>query len=119
VIFCPPDDAAFRAARAAGIVGPGRCRGGYVPLIKEVVGLPGDVIRTTGRVTVAGSPIRNGEVDDWVASLCRLERPFETTLGASEVWLMSTKTRESFDSRYFGPIDVATIEAFVEPLWTW
>ena len=44
VTFCPPDIELFRAAKEQGILRIGRCKGAYRPLLKEVVGLPGDVI---------------------------------------------------------------------------
>jgi type IV secretory pathway protease TraF len=51
-------------------------------------------------------------------------RPMQTyvlkdhTLGSDEVLLMSDYNPASFDSRYFGPLNITTIESVVYPLLT-
>ncbi|WP_093339733.1 S26 family signal peptidase [Variovorax sp. PDC80] len=40
-------------------------------------------------------------------------------LRAGELFLLSATNPASFDSRYFGPIDVAAVLGRAQPMWTW
>ena len=41
------------------------------------------------------------------------------SLSDGELFLLSSTNQASFDSRYFGPIDVAAVIGSAQPLWTW
>ncbi|MGJ7546260.1 S26 family signal peptidase [Variovorax sp. LT1R16] len=41
------------------------------------------------------------------------------TLRAGELFLLSTTYPASFDSRYFGPIDAASVLGRAQPMWIW
>jgi signal peptidase I len=74
--------------------------GGKDPLIKRVVGLPGERIELrNGRLFVNGEP----EAEPY------LRRPSRTSydpvrVPAHHVFVMGDNRRNSFDSRYFGPV---------------
>ena len=116
VVFCPPDNAIFSAARQRKILAPGRCSGNYMPLIKQVIGVPNDQITVDSSVAVNRVHISNSDIRPDVAAV---NGPKIFNLAIAHFWLMSTYTSKSFDSRYFGAIDSNQIEAFVEPLLTW
>lgn len=40
------------------------------------------------------------------------------TLGQSELLLMSDVSRTSFDSRYFGPVNVSHVKGVIRPVFT-
>ena len=116
VLFCPPNTPAFRAASDGGFVARGRCPGGYVPLIKQVMGVPGDTIEVADGVIINGVPVANGGISAEVAAKAGADRPRRFTLAPGQLWMMSTYSGRSFDSRYFGPIESTEVEAFVDPL---
>jgi conjugative transfer signal peptidase TraF len=119
VLFCPPDTDIFRSARDRGMLAGGRCAGDYVPMIKQVVGVEDDLVEVGGNVKINGTDLASSEINADVAKTSRLSQPNWIRLDKGSVWLMSTYTPRSFDSRYFGAISAATIESFIEPVFTW
>ena len=117
VTFCPPDIELFRAAKEQGILRIGRCKGAYRPLLKEVVGLPGDVIEYSDGFLVNGHRIPRSKI---LSMSEAVSRPFLGRLIVPEgkLWIMSPYSALSFDSRYFGLVPLETIQNIVEPLWT-
>jgi conjugative transfer signal peptidase TraF len=112
VSVCPPDTDILRKARDRGYVSWGRCPGGYEPMLKPVIAIPGDVVRITGRgVTVNGVPVANSVrvvLDSESRHLPALaEGAYQ--VGARQVWLLSSHHPRSFDSRYFGPVSIDAI----------
>ena len=111
VAVMPPEPlAAFMVAR--GYIGRG------VPLLKRVVGLPGQRVCRAGRtITVDG--IEMGEAlerdslgrDLPVWQGCRV-------IGDDQLFLMNWEVRDSLDGRYFGPIPAASVIGRAVPLWT-
>ena len=111
VAVMPPEPlAAFMVQR--GYVGRG------VPLLKRVVGLPGQWVCRAGRtITVDG--IEMGEAlerdslgrDLPVWQGCRV-------IGDGQLFLMNWEVRDSLDGRYFGPIPAASVIGRAVPLWT-
>ncbi len=110
-VVMPPDELAdFLAER------------GYLPrglpLIKRVLALGGTEVCRHGRtVTAYGATYGDARALDThgrplpVWQGCR-------TLGDSEAFFMNWDSPESFDSRYFGPLPVATIVGRAVPVWT-
>ena len=121
VKFCPPPSALFDEAARRGYLHAGFCPGGYGPLLKRVLAVPGD------RVQVAGDGVRiDGRVvplsapmwaDGGGRTLPRYVQ--DRVLNASELMLMSDVSPVSFDARYFGPVDRAQVQTVIEPLFTW
>jgi conjugal transfer pilin signal peptidase TrbI len=74
-------------------------------VIKRLVALPGDTVTVSGKDTRIND--RNvGEGLDLATKLKRSESDFvrETVLPQDVLWMMGD-TRNSFDSRYWGPLD--------------
>ncbi|MER8808220.1 S26 family signal peptidase [Mesorhizobium australicum] len=96
--------------------------GGYlprgVPLMKRVVGLPGqEVCRDGVSITVDGIAMGKALERD------RLGRPLPAWQGcrriaSNELFLMNWDVRDSLDGRYFGPIETSSIIGRAVPLWT-
>lgn len=83
----------------------GRCKGSYTPLLKEVVGVPGDVVEYRDAYSVNGVVLPNSKVLSEGAAEYQqtLKRRFIVPEG--KVWLMGLYSPLSFDSRYFGVME--------------
>ena len=91
-------------------------------LLKRLAGMASDrvTIDSSGvevnGIRLANSAPRNRD------GACRPLQPYllkDYILGPGEVLLMSDYSPDSFDSRYFGPLQAATIESVMKPLLTW
>src|SRR5690606_38335254 len=109
-IMPPAPLAAFMAER--GYIARG------VPLLKRVVGLPGQRVCRAGR-TITVNGIEMGEAlerDSLGRALpvwqgCRV-------IGDGQLFLMNWEVRDSLDGRYFGPVTAASVVGRAVPLWT-
>jgi conjugative transfer signal peptidase TraF len=122
VLFCPPPRRLFDEAQARGYLGAGYCPGGYGYLMKRVVAVQGDTVtvaedgvRVNGKPLVHSAPLKADAAGRPLPCSTRARY----TLNATELWLMSDGSPTSFDSRYFGPIDRAQIQAVITPVMTW
>jgi len=111
VVVMPPEPLArFMVAR--GYVGRG------VPLLKRIVGLPGQRVCRTGRtITVDGIEMGDALERD------RLGRELPIWQGCrvvadGEIFLMNWDVSDSLDGRYFGPIPANSVIGRALPLWT-
>jgi conjugative transfer signal peptidase TraF len=85
-----------------------RCPSGTAIIGKPVVGVPGDTVELDRNgVRINGEILPGGAV----AARDRRDRPMpharwgRRILGPEEYWVQSTYSPESFDSRYFGPVE--------------
>ena len=119
VFACPPDTEAFREARVRHYIGPGTCPGGFTPIIKKLAGRAGDAVLVGATVSINGVEQPNSAV----AALDGKGRPLETYAGGTvpegHVLLLSDFYAGSFDSRYFGPLELRQIIGRAQPLLTW
>ncbi|MCM2438523.1 S26 family signal peptidase [Agrobacterium vitis] len=111
VAVMPPEPlAGFMVAR--GYVGRG------VPLLKRVIGLPGQRVCRSGRtVTVDGVEMGDALDRD------RIGRDLPVWQGCrviadGQLFLMNWDVRDSLDGRYFGPIPASSVIGRALPLWT-
>ncbi len=76
-----------------------------VPVIKTVWAVTGDdVCWRDGNVRVAGQPVLELRDSDSLGRPLPRQQEGCITLGPEEVFLVSNRTGNSFDSRYFGPV---------------
>jgi hypothetical protein len=91
-------------------------RAGALPyLLKDCTAMRGHVGRDKARrflreLERGGYLVRTRALPHW--SACR-------RLKAQEVFLLSSYSPFSFDSRYFGPVERASVMGRAVPLWTW
>ncbi|PJR91725.1 S26 family signal peptidase [Ochrobactrum sp. 695/2009] len=111
VAVMPPEPlAGFMVAR--GYVGR------RVPLLKRIVGLPGQRVCRTGRaITVDGVEMGDALDRD------RIGRALPVWQGCrvvadGQLFLMNMDVRDSLDGRYFGPIPASAVIGRALPLWT-
>jgi len=120
VTINPPVLPIFELARSRGYLNVA-----YSPavhLMKRVVAAGGDRVTIDRQgVEVNGVRLANSAPRQWDGAGRALEayKLEDYVLGAGEVLLMSEYSPASFDSRYFGPLNVTTIESVVTPLLTW
>ena len=111
VVIAPPEPLEqFMVER--GYIGRG------VPLLKRVLGLPGQrVCRSGATITVdhveMGDALERDRMgrDLPVWQGCRI-------IGDGELFLMNWDIRDSLDGRYFGPVPASSVIGRALPLWT-
>lgn len=122
VIDCPPPTQTLQLGRDRDYLGRGTCPSGYEPLLKPIAAVPGDtiVVRPDGVMVVNGTALPNSRSlyhDDAGRALFGYP-PGIYPVAPGEVWLISTYSPRSFDSRYLGPVPISSIRGAVTPLWT-
>jgi len=109
----PTDNKMTGLMRSRGYEHDGTCPSGLAPLIKPVAAIAGDVVELTANsVLVNGHALpssRTARLDgsgrllpSWPRGTYRVP--------AGSVWLVSTYSPNSLDSRYFGPVPTTSIE---------
>ena len=111
IAVMPPEPLArFMVAR--GYVGRG------VPLLKRVVGLPGQRVCRTGRAITVDGVEMGGALDrDRVGRVLPVWQGCRV-IADGQVFLMNIDVRDSLDGRYFGPIPASSVVGRALPLWT-
>lgn len=104
VSFCLEGEYAALALER-GYVGPGLCSSGLRPLLKQVVGLPGDVVKTAGLPAL--------EADSLNRPLSSALRDGRIPMGMA---LVLAPHGGSFDGRYFGLVPLASLQR-VKPVF--
>lgn len=119
VSFCPSDTALFREYRARGYMHGGPCPGGLEKLLKPVAAIAGDVVSVVGEgVSVNGAMLLGTAPQTQDSSGRPLVPRFVTaTVENGDLWVVSNHSPLSIDSRYFGPIAVASLEGVAVPVW--
>lgn len=118
VEFCPSGPEAS-VALSRGYRAYGVCADGGEPLLKPAVAKGGDVVTVSGSgIAVNGKLIPNTHalITD---SSGRALTPYPTGVYAvadGVIWVVSTFSQKSFDSRYFGPVNASLIRAHLKPL---
>ncbi len=122
VIACPPPTHALQLGGDRDYLGGGSCPSGYEPMLKPIAAMPGDTVtvRQDGVIEVNGTPLPNSRSlyhDDAGRPLFGFP-PGTYPVAPGLVWLISTYSPRSFDSRYLGPVPISSIRGTVAPLWT-
>ena len=120
VLVCPDiENPAIAKALELKIFPAGRCAGGIAPLIKTIEGVPGDYVeRKNNQITInwqalQGTPVIHSQLFPLPVGSDYCHR-----LGKNEYWVMSDHNPDSFDSRYFGPINEILISKILQPYLT-
>ncbi len=107
---------------AHGYLRTGACTGNAEPVGKIVGALPGDIVEIEpGWVAVNGMRFMRSAV----ATRDSAGRPLSHVawgshrVAAGQVWLFGFNDRRSWDSRYFGPIPLASVRGGIKPVVTW
>ncbi len=120
VEFCPAEPFASLSANR-GYRGKGSCPDGAEPLMKPTVAMAGDIVEVSLRgVAVNGGLLLNSAALPLDTNNRPLQHwPFgRYRVTPSAVWVISSFNARSFDSRYFGPVPIASIRCHLRPLLT-
>jgi conjugative transfer signal peptidase TraF len=105
-----------------GYLRTGACAGSAEPVGKVAGALPGDIVEIErGWVAVNGVRFKRSAV----ATHDSAGRPLthipwgSYRVAAGQVWLFGFNDRRSWDSRYFGPIPLASVRGKLAPVLTW
>ena len=119
VAACVPTDAAA-VGLARGYLRPGPCPGGAEPILKPVVAVSGDVVDLSPHsVAVNGTSLpdsQSASIDSNGRPLAHAT-PGRHVVGADQLWLVSTRVPNSWDSRYLGPFSMSDVRAIARPVW--
>jgi conjugative transfer signal peptidase TraF len=120
VAVCLPA-AIARWGRGRGYVMRGSCSDGTAPVGKTILAVSGDTVRVgADGLAVDGhliSRTRPLGCDGQGRTMPR-EADGAYPVGDGEIWLISTYTARSWDSRYFGPVPATGVVAMLRPVWT-
>jgi conjugative transfer signal peptidase TraF len=121
VVFCSPPSKVFAYAIQRHYLKAGPCPNHTQPLLKPVAAISGDtVILSPSGVQINGRMLTPSPV----LSRDSAGRPIphlvwgEYRIQPYEIWLISTYSTHSFDSRYFGPIRLSQIQWIATPILT-
>ncbi len=99
---------------------PGKCPGGFEPIIKELIAVPGDTITLTAEaMTVGGKtyPAHTRAKDHLDRPLTAIARG--TYANTQSYWLYGKNSpKDSWDSRYWGGVDRSSIIKLATPALT-
>jgi len=117
VVICAPAAAAALGA-ARGYLGTGTCPAHTDPLLKLVAATEGDVVDLGARsIAVDGKCLGQSVTFDRDSAGRELPRVARGRyrLEPNQIWLWAPAER-SFDSRYFGPVDVRAVTNIARPV---
>jgi conjugative transfer signal peptidase TraF len=120
VLVCLPQRiAAF--GRARGYLPTGDCPGGSAPIGKPVFAIAGDTVTITStglKRAGAVEPHTHVLTLDATGRLLAGVPRGRYRVATDELWLVSSYSDRSWDSRYYGPVAVSTVIGVLAPLWT-
>jgi conjugative transfer signal peptidase TraF len=120
VVLCLPE-AAGRMGLARGYLDAGNCPGGTERLIKTLAAVPGDrVVVSADGITINGTAVPDSKPlprDDLGRQLTAADQGLYV-LGDNEGWVIGGNDLRSYDSRYFGPINLTGIQGLAAPVFT-
>jgi len=120
VVFCPAEPFA-RLSVERGYRSRGNCPDGAEPLAKPIVARPGDIVElsATGMALYSRLLPNTAPLVTDTAGRPLSHWPFgRYVVAPGTVWVASTYSPRSLDSRYFGPIEASQIREHVRPLLT-
>ena len=90
-------------------------------MLKPVVAVAGDVVELGPEAVIVNGehlPASPSSAVDSIGHPMPHAAWGRHVVGAGEVWVVSTRVPNSWDSRYVGPIPVSQVLAVARPVWT-
>ena len=118
--FCPTEPFASLAL-SRGYRDRGSCPDGGAPLLKPIIANQGDVVEFSGKgISVNGKLLPNTEplAEDTRGRSLQPWPVGRYVVQPGLLWVASSYSKRSFDSRYFGPVSTASIREHLRPLLT-
>jgi conjugative transfer signal peptidase TraF len=119
VIVCLPS-ALATLARSRDYISAGSCPDGNAPIGKTVAAIAGDIVEVSSGLSVNGRKLSNTRplARDHRGRRLQQFADGRYLVAAGQVWLVSTYSARSFDSRYFGPVPLGSVVSRVRPVMT-
>lgn len=99
----------------------GSCDSGYAPVLKKIAAIPGDVVQLDAAgIRVNGIALEHTSpnlYDSQGRAMPRLS-PGRYSVKSGQYWIIGTGHPNSFDSRYFGPVDRRIFLRTMQPVLT-
>lgn len=119
VLVCPKlNDAIKLAAERNYIHFSYECSTGLTPLMKRIVAMEGDHVEVTEQGIFVNQKLVKNSIPLVVDSK---NRPMPIASSGitpkDRIWIVSEYSDVSFDSRYFGDLDIASVIGTMKPLW--
>jgi conjugative transfer signal peptidase TraF len=121
-LLCPPQTSIFHLAYERHYLEQGNCPGHLQSLLKPVGAVAGDIVRIGSHgVSVNGKLMPRSLVlrEDSAGRPITGIPAGVYRVKPGEVWLLSSHSAKSFDSRYFGPVTINAIQGTAQPILTW
>ncbi len=119
VLVCPKlNDALKVAAERNYIHFSYECDSGFTPLMKRIVAMEGDYVE----VNAKGVHVNKSLIDNSIPlKVDTKNRPMPIAKSGitpkGRIWIISEYSDVSFDSRYFGDLDIESVIGTMKPLW--
>jgi conjugative transfer signal peptidase TraF len=94
------------------------CPDGFAPLIKPVVAWPGDTVQTSSEGLTINGRLLPHTLTIGRDSQGHTVHPYPSGIyhvQPGQLWVVSAFSPRSFDSRYFGPIPIRSVNMWVRP----
>jgi conjugative transfer signal peptidase TraF len=121
-IVCPPNRPEFLNARERGYLNAGNCPDNFDSMMLKVAAKRKDNLTINDNGVLVNNVLLPqsqpfGKIkDDQGIPKLKLDH-YE--LKHNELLLLSESRQESFDGRYFGPVDVEQVEGIISPVFQW
>ncbi|WP_318452331.1 conjugative transfer signal peptidase TraF [Photobacterium leiognathi] len=119
ILFCPPNKPILHTALERHYLNTGRCEGGFEPVIKKIFGVAGDKISFTQTININNTPVphtRRLQKDSHDRPLPQLSN---FIISPHHIFVLSDhKPVISFDSRYYGEVNINNVIGGIKPILT-
>ena len=120
VEFCPEEPYASLSRQRGYRAPAGSCADWAMPLLKPVIARPGDLVTISAKgIAVNGTLLPNTAplMTDAAGRALTAWPQGVYPVRPGTVWVASTYSRGSYDSRYMGPVNTRLIRGKLRPLW--
>lgn len=116
------DPVLAQLALQRGYLHAGNCANSTQPLLKQVAAKSNDKVELLANAVIINGKILPHSVTSSMDSSNRLLPAISRgtyILNAHQLWLYGTESAKSWDSRYFGAVDISYVVSVVNPLLIW
>jgi conjugative transfer signal peptidase TraF len=121
IAFCPTGEAAAEAIARGYRPRSLQCPDKYAALLKPIAARAGDTVEVSQKgISVNGKLLPN-TISFKIDAEKRLMHVWPNgtyIVQPGTVWVLSTYNKYSYDSRYYGPIQLSTVITHAKPFWT-
>lgn len=103
-----------------GYIDEGSCPGGFEPIVKKLIAVPGDKISLTKKsIIVNGVEYRAPYIEYDMHGNHMIAYPIKEITSTNKYWLYGANDpKYSWDSRFYGGVEIQNIKGVVRPLFT-